>query len=704
MTLCRLLGFVIDTPTRRRSWVLGCTLSALALLAPAAPAAAQQGGDPGAQPSPPGAYPQYPQYPPGYSPYGSPGYPQPAQPGYGQAPGTPGQPTQPAYPQDPSQAYPPSGYPPPSYPAYPQQAPTAPQPYPGYPPAYPQAGQPMPPAPAPTSPSQTAPAAPTPPPPAEVTKLTLTAGSDDAKAALVACLDAVENYRSEQARARCADALTKDSQLALAHVLLAGVAPTAALAKKRISEANEILARRPLPELERLFAEALLAQLEDRRPAAVAALDALVGSLPGDKRAYHHRGLWRYRMGQLDGAQADFEKATQIDGKFGPAWNALGHLNIRRDKLDDAQKAFEKYAEAAPKEANAYDSLASLQLRRGSLGPAVENARKALELDSKFLKANLRLGDALLFQGNPVAARRAYAALAASTDPAEHHEAAMRGARSYLFEAVGVPATRLFQSAEKELQTEVDVAKKLDRKSDQLHALIELTRLQLERGALGDAGHTIHAARELLADGSAKPAASAKSPDKAADKPESEIDKAAEKAAPTLSPEERQRYQMELLVLRALLLGSVGESALAEERADELEKLWRGPLGQARARELRGDLAARSGDREGVVKLLDPTVTSDTGKASVSSLRPLSRLALAFALGGGKVGEQLDTARARVLMDDLSKRNINDLEGALTRGRARAWLKQNPSDKPAQPDGKNDNKNDKTEAKADKSP
>jgi tetratricopeptide (TPR) repeat protein len=535
-------------------------------------------------------------------------------------------------------------------------------------------------------------------------KLTLSAGSDEAKAALWACLEAVENYRSEQARARCGDALTKDSQLALAQILLAQVAPSAATAKKRLAEANETLARRPLPELERLFAEALLAQLEDRRPAALAALDALVASLPTDKRAYHHRGLWRYRTGQLDAALADFEKATQLDGKFGPAWNALGHLQLRRDKLDDAQKAFEKYVEAAPKEANAHDSLASLHLRRGNLGPAVEHARKALELDPKFIKANLRLGDALLFQGNPVAARRAYASVAASADPAEHHEGAMRSARSHLFEAVGAPPTRLFQSAEKELQAEAELAKKLDRKADQLHALVELTRLQLERGALSDAGHTIHSARDLLSESGSKATSATgdsagAGTEKKADKPDADADKQAEKAAPTLMAEERQRYQAELLVLRALLLGSIGESALAEERADELEKLWRGPLGQSRARELRGDLAARSGDREGVVKLLDPTVTSDNGKATAASLRPLSRLALAFALGGGKPGEQLDTARARTLMEDLSKRNLNDLEGALTRGRARGWLKQNPVEKTDKTE-----KTDKAESKAEKTP
>lgn len=696
MTLSRLLVSWGSATLAPRSLAASLLLSGL-LCASSAPA--QQPADSGSAPSvQPGSPPAYPQYPPGYAPYPQSGYPPPGypQPGYPQnAPpsyppsGASGQapaPGAPGYPQYPAPGYPPAAYPPGAQP-YPQYPPSATPPpgaaYPGYPSGYPPgypSGYPPSAAPAPT------PAAPVPPAaapaPAETAKLVLSAGSEEAKTALWACLEAVENYRAEQARVRCGDALSKDPQLALAQVFLAQVAPSAAVAKKRISEANELLARRPLPEIERLLAEALLAQLEERRPAALAALDALVGSLPGDKRAYHYRGLWRYRSGQLDGAQADFERATQLDGKFGPAWNALGHLQIRRDKLDDAQKAFEKYIEAAPKEANAYDSLASLDLRRGNLGPAVEHARKALELDGKFLRANARLGDALLFQGNPVAARRAYAALMASNDPAEHHDGAMRSARSHVFEAQGAPPSRLFQNAEKELQAEADLAKKLDRRADQLHAWVELARMQIERGALGEAGHTIHGARELL-DDSGKKAAPA-----APEKTDAEASKSADKAAPTLTPDERLRYQVEVVVLRALLLGSIGESGLAEERADELEKLWRGPAGLVRARELRGDLAARSGDREGVVKLLDPTVTSDGSKASTTSLRPLSRLALGFALGGGKAGEQLDTGRARALMEELSKRNINDLEGALTRGRARAWLKQNPAEKADKSDGK----------------
>jgi tetratricopeptide (TPR) repeat protein len=240
----------------------------------------------------------------------------------------------------------------------------------------------------------------------------------------------MDNFRYELVRLRCGEAIEKDDKLALAHALLAQLSNLPLVQKRHITAAKEIT--RQVSEGERLFTEGLLALAEDQRQVARAAFEALVGQLPGDKHAHHYRGLIRYRFGDLDGAQADFRRALELDAKFGPAHNALGHLSLRKDNVDEAAKAFAKYVELAPKEANAHDSLAMLHLRKGDLGFAVESAHKAIELDPKFLRGNLRLGDALLLQGNLLQARKAYAVVMASPDPSEHHEAALRLAQSAL--------------------------------------------------------------------------------------------------------------------------------------------------------------------------------------------------------------------------------------------------------------------------------
>jgi hypothetical protein len=49
---------------------------------------------------------------------------------------------------------------------------------------------------------------------------------------------------------------------------------------------------------------------------------------------------------------------------------------------------------------------------------------------------------------------------------------------------------------------------------------------------------------------------------------------------------------------------------------------------------------------------------------------------MALALAALRAG---DSGRCRAIMDELSKRHENDLEGALTRPRALSWLRQNKS-------------------------
>lgn len=552
--------------------------------------------------------------------YGQPAYPQPAYP-------------QPAYPQ---QAYP--------QPTFPQQA------YPQ--PPYPQPAQsavPQPPAP---DPGQDANPTPQETPlsgSAGDARWTFSASNDAAKQALSDCMDAMDHFRSDLVRQQCGLALEKDDKLRLAHALLSQVTPPRAK-KKHIEAAKNATGQ--VTEGERLFAEGMLALAEDQRQVARAAFFALAALQPNEKRVYHYRGLIRLRLGDLDGAEADFRKTLELDAKFGPAHNALGFVLLRREKFEDAAKSFAKYVELAPKEANAHDSMAAFFLRKGDLGPAVESARKAVETDGKFLRGRLRFGDALLLQGNPIQARKEYQLVLSSPDPREHFDAAQHVAWSRLYEGVGIPTTKALQDAEKDLVAEADLAKKLLRRADQATALASVARLQLERGALVEAGKTVSAFRELL---------SAKDEEPPAD--------ASDKAATTFSVEERIRLTVELHWLRALLLQAVGEREWAGEQADAIEKVQRGKPGQRAAEDLRGELSARAGNRQVTVNHLTATE------------RPQSRFALALALGGGKPGEQLDLPKARTLMEELSRRSVVDLEGALTRGRARLWLKQNPAQK-----------------------
>jgi tetratricopeptide (TPR) repeat protein len=264
-------------------------------------------------------------------------------------------------------------------------------------------------------------------------------------------------------------------------------------------------------------------------------------------------------------------------------------------------------------------------LRRGDLVEAAAAARRALAADDKFALAQATLGDALLFSGKGKDARRAYGQLIGNDYPDVHHEGAMREARSWAFEAR--PG-----EAEKSLAAEADTAQKTKRPGDEADARIELARLQLDRGAVSEAGQSLRQVDEVL-----------------------------QRDGATLADDDRRRLYAEALQVRAMVLAAIGERSMAEARADEMGAALQAALDPRAAEKstaLKGWIAARNHD--------DRTALMDLAVAS----RPTFRMALALALQRSG-----DLPRARTIMEELARRNENDLDGALTRPRAAAWIK-----------------------------
>src|SRR5262249_19077517 len=124
----------------------------------------------------------------------------------------------------------------------------------------------------------------------------------------------------------------------------------------------------------------------------------------------------------------------------------------------------------------------------GDLPRAVAEARRALLLDGGFAPAHLTLGDALLATGAFPGARAEYDKLLSARSDGEpnlQHEAAMRSARSWLFD-------------EKYLEGERE--RKAGRRLPAAQAFLEAARSQLERGALTEAGRGLAEARRSLTD------------------------------------------------------------------------------------------------------------------------------------------------------------------------------------------------------------
>ncbi len=475
-------------------------------------------------------------------------------------------------------------------------------------------------------PQQYAPPSVAPPPPApRPARLTLATRSMDVAQLVTACANAIDNYHLDVARKKCGEALTKEDTLAFTHYLLAQ-AESPDVANRELARAAELA--KSASKGEQLFIEGYRAMVQARTADAKKAYDELVKTLPGDARALVARGQFRQAaLGDGEGAVADFAKAIEIDAKYPAAYNFLAWAEAERGHNEEAQAALKKYVDMAPNEANAYDSLALMALRRGATDEAIAQAKKALSVDSGFVVAHAVLGDALLFAGKGKEARRAYAALIATDDPQVHHDGAMREARSWLFDG-------RFGDGERALAAEADLSAKTKRPSDQADALVELARVQLDRGALAEAGQSLRLARAAL--------------------------EPAENVA-LMAETERRRLSGEAMHVRAMVLAAVGERQIAEQRADEMGVVLRlagDPQAGRKATSLKGWIAARNGDDKSALGML------------AQATRPTLRLAYALALVRAN---ELD--KARTVFDELARRMVNDMEGALTRPRAAAWVK-----------------------------
>jgi predicted Zn-dependent protease len=460
-----------------------------------------------------------------------------------------------------------------------------------------------------------------PPQPPAPAKLTLSTTNEGAQSATWACADAADRSRLELARQKCGEALAKEETLAVAHAFLSTVAPPE-LAKTEIDRALQLVARSSVPE--RILVEAIRAQREGRTADGRKLLDQLAQAVPGEPRALLWRGRMKRLAGDTAGAVHDLKKAIELDGKLAVAYGEMSLSLTQRGQLDDAAVFSKKYGDLAPNEPDAFAVAARLALRRGDLAEVQALCKKALAADDKFLQAHALLGDALLFSGKSRDARKELDFLVAADDPAVHHEGAMRQARSWIYEGREVEAERAYTA-------EADTAQKTHRPGDQLDALLEAARVQLDRGALADSGQTLRQAGALLT----------------------------QKELP-VAEADRKRAQPEIAALRMMILGAVGERQLAEQRAEELAGLLgKTPEAASRVTALRGWIAARNGD--------DKSAMVDLAVAAQPTLR------MALALCAIRAG---DSGRAQAIMEELSKRLENDLEGALTRPRALAWLRQ----------------------------
>ncbi len=113
---------------------------------------------------------------------------------------------------------------------------------------------------------------------------------------------------------------------------------------------------------------------------------------------YYNLGLMRVAAGSLDKGVTYLQKAVQIDPKLAEAHCSLGHLMARAGKLDDAVKHYDKAVAAKPDYGLAWNNLAVARYRQKKPWLAMAGIQKAKScgfvVNPAFERAVIRkLGD-----------------------------------------------------------------------------------------------------------------------------------------------------------------------------------------------------------------------------------------------------------------------------------------------------------------------
>ena len=142
--------------------------------------------------------------------------------------------------------------------------------------------------------------------------------------------------------------------------------------------------------------------------AAERELTTALGVRADHARAAYLLGIVRERRGDLEGAQALYQRASERPGFVEP-WLGLGQLALARSRIDEAAEAYRRALDAGPTDpdvrAEAYRGLGAAHLHAGRFDRAVRELRKAVASAPDEVHAQTLLGRALLGKGDYDTAR-----------------------------------------------------------------------------------------------------------------------------------------------------------------------------------------------------------------------------------------------------------------------------------------------------------
>ena len=123
-------------------------------------------------------------------------------------------------------------------------------------------------------------------------------------------------------------------------------------------------------------------------------MDRLYG-LATSSGAYLKRGSRFLVNGELERAEAELERAVEVDDTNSAAWRNLAHAQLQQANLDAALATLQNAARALSEDALVHLDLGNIYLVRNQLQQAVESFERAVELSPDMAQAHFNLANAL---------------------------------------------------------------------------------------------------------------------------------------------------------------------------------------------------------------------------------------------------------------------------------------------------------------------
>ena len=129
---------------------------------------------------------------------------------------------------------------------------------------------------------------------------------------------------------------------------------------------------------------------------AVEALQKAVKTAPNDAQAQTFLAMSQIKLGKFKDAEKSLVKSLALDPNQPNARKALAYVYLLRNKLNDSIKQIEILSGIEAPDAESFYILGVANLRLGNNDAALENADKAVKLNSKFANAYFLKAQAIM--------------------------------------------------------------------------------------------------------------------------------------------------------------------------------------------------------------------------------------------------------------------------------------------------------------------